>query len=331
MASSRPRAWPSCTGRSRTRWCWCSPRWSTSASRSTSTSCARLGKRLSDEVQTLQLQLREVAGRDDLQPQLADAAARDPLHGTGPVAGQEDQDRLLHRCGDAGEDPGPVARVHRAAAAVPRGREAPQHLRRGPAGRGRTRRADPRHLQPDRGAHGSTLVRSAEPAQHPRAHRGGTPVPQGVRPGARHDAARCRLQPDRAALHRPSRRGPRSDRGVHERPGHPQRHRGAGVRCRPVVGHRRAALEGEDGVVRAGLRHGVLRTRPAAEHSDRGGCGHPRRVLRGVPQREGLHGPHGDRGPRARLHRDPVRTSSTDSRADRTRTSGSVRRGSARR
>ncbi len=57
----------------------CSPRWSTSASGSTSTSCAALGKRLSDEVQTLQAQLREVGGPRRPQPQLAEAAARDPL------------------------------------------------------------------------------------------------------------------------------------------------------------------------------------------------------------------------------------------------------------
>ena len=39
----------------------------------------------------------------------------------------------------------------------------------------------------------------------------------------------------------------------------------------PGDGHPRAALEGEDGVVRPGLRHGGLRARPAAEHPDRGG------------------------------------------------------------
>ena len=41
-----------------------------------------------------------------------------------------------------------------------------------------------------------------------------------------------RLQPDRAALHRPPGRGSRLDRGLHRRGGHPHRHRVAGVRRR---------------------------------------------------------------------------------------------------
>ena len=85
-------------------------------------------------------------------------------------------------------------------------------------------------------------------------------------PAAGHHAARCRLQPDRAALHRPPGHRSRTDRGVHERPGHPQRHRGASVRRRPEGGHDRAALEGEDGVVRSGVRHGGVRARATAEH-----------------------------------------------------------------
>ena len=37
------------------------------------------------------------------------------------------------------------------------------------------------------------------------------------------------------------------------------------------------------------------------------GAGDPRRLLRGLPQREGVHGAHGRRGPRPWLHRDGVR------------------------
>ena len=59
---------------------------------------------------------------------------------------------------------------------------------------------------------------------------------------------------------------PGSDRGVHERAGHPQRHRVARVRGRAGQGHARPALEGEDGLVRAGLRHGGVRARSAAQH-----------------------------------------------------------------
>ena len=48
-----------------------------------------------------------------------------------------------------------------------------------------------------------------EPAQHPGAQRGGSRVPHRVRAGPRARAAGRRLQPDRAALHRPPRRRPR--------------------------------------------------------------------------------------------------------------------------
>ena len=83
---------------------------------------------------------------------------------------------LLHRRGVAREARGP-APDHRAAAALPRGREAALDLRRVAAGRGGGRRAHPRHLQPDRGAHRSAVVRPAQPAQHPGPHRRRSPVP----------------------------------------------------------------------------------------------------------------------------------------------------------
>ena len=275
-----------------------------------------LGKRLSDEVQTLQIQLREVAGRDDLNLNSPKQLREILVRRTWVVPREEDQDRLFDRCGDAGEDQGPVARVPRTPDEVPRSRKAPLDLWRGPPGRGGGRRAHPRHVQPDGGPHGPPVVRPAESPQHPGTHRRGTAVPHGVRAGAGHHAARGRLQPDRTAVHRPPRKGPRADRRVHERPGHPQRHRSARVRRRAGVGDRRAAIEGEDGVVRARLRDGGLRARPAVEHPDRGGCSHPRCVLLGLPQREALHGPHSDRGARTRLHRDVVRSSPTDPRAD---------------
>ena len=50
-----------------------------------------------------------------------------------------------------------------------------------------------------------------------------------------------------------------------------------------------------------------------------------------VPEREGLHGPHGDRGPQAGLHRDAVRAAPADPRAVSRRTGASARRASARR
>ena len=188
-----------------------------------------LGARLSAEVDTLGAELRVGRRSRRPEPQLAEAAARDPLRRARSQPGQEDQDRLLDRRRHAGEDQGPVARVPRPADALSRGREAAQHVRRGPARRGRRRRSHPRHVQPDRRPHRPAVVRSAEPAQHPGAHRRGAPVPAGVRPGRGHHAARGRLQPDRAALHRPPRHRSRPDRGVHERAGHPQRDRRPGV------------------------------------------------------------------------------------------------------
>ena len=116
-------------------------------------------------------------------------------------------------------------------------------------------------------------------------------------PAAGHHAAGRRLQPDRVALHRPPRDRSRPDRGVHERAGHPQRDGRPRVLGRPDGGHDRTAVEGEDGLLRAGLRDGGLRARPAAEHLDRGGRRDPRRLLRGVPEREAVHGSHGDREP----------------------------------
>ena len=144
-------------------------------------------------------------------------------------------------------------------------------------------------------------------------------------------AARRRLQPDRAALHRPPRRGPRADRQLRVGPRHPHRDRVADLRRRGRRRHHRAAVEGEDGLLRPGLRHGGLRARPAAQHPHRGGGRDPRRLLRGVPGGEGVHGAHRRRGPRARAT--PRRCSAGAARSPSwpRRTSGSARRASARR
>ena len=99
------------------------------------------------------------------------------------------------------------------------------HLRRGPAGRGRrpTAASTPRSTRPWPAPAGCRAT-SPTCTTSRCARDEGRAVPQGVRaaPGLR--AAGRRLQPDRAALHRPPRRGPGPHRGVHQRPGHPQRH-----------------------------------------------------------------------------------------------------------
>ena len=103
------------------------------------------------------------------------------------------------------------------------------------------------------------------------------------------------------------------------------------LRRRPGRRHARPALEGEDGVVRARLRDGGVRPRPAPEHPHRGGGEDPRRLLRGLPEREGVHGRHRRRGPQAWAT--PRRCSAAAGRSPScsTATGGSARRGSARR
>ena len=143
--------------------------------------------------------------------------------------------------------------------------------------------------------------------------------------------ARRRLQPDRAALHRPPRRRSGVDRRLHRWTGHPQRHGGTGVQCRPERRDDRPALEGEDGLLWARLRDGGLRAGPTPQHPDRGGGGDPRRLLRGVPQRQVVHGSHGRRGAQGRAT--PRRCSAGAGRSPScsTATGGSARPASARR
>ena len=148
-----------------------------------------LGARLSAEVDTLGCRAPRGRRSRRSQPELTETAARDPLRRARPEPGQEDQDRVLDRRRHVGEDQGPVAGVPRTADALSRGREAPQHLRRGSARRGRPRRSHPRDVQPDRRTNRAPVVRPAEPPQHPGAHRRGTSVPAGVHPSRGH--ARC--------------------------------------------------------------------------------------------------------------------------------------------
>ena len=102
---------------------------------------------------------------------------------------QEDQDRLLDRRRDAGEAAGPVARVHRPAAAVPRGREAARHLRRGAARRGRapTGGSTPRSTRPSPAPAGSAPTSRTCTTSRCAATRAGS----SARRSSRARAARC--------------------------------------------------------------------------------------------------------------------------------------------
>ena len=152
----------------------------------------------------------------------------------GPHPAEADQDRVLDRRPDAGEA-ARRAPDHRGPAALPGGREAALDLRGVAAGRGGAGRAHPRHVQPDRGPHRPAQLRPAQPAQHPGPQRGGPAVPVVLPAGGGMPLPGRRLQPDRAAGHRPPGRGPRADRGVPDRDRHPQRDRVADLRRRAAA------------------------------------------------------------------------------------------------
>ena len=176
--------------------------------------------------------------RADVQPQLADPAPRDPVRRARPRAAEEDQDRAtrptppsLEKLRDQWpEFIDPLLRTARSRSCA---------------------RPTARACSPRSPPTGASTPRSTRPWPAPAGCRPTSPTSTTSRcaprragcsagrsspaPGMR--AARRRLQPDRAALHRPPRRRPRADRRVHGRPGHPQRHRVADLRGRPGGGH----------------------------------------------------------------------------------------------
>ena len=275
-----------------------------------------LNDRLKAEVESLAAELRSVSGKEDLnlnspkqlRELLYDEKGLTPIKKTktGPSTDAATLEKLLP---EWPEFLGPLMR-HREVDKLPR------HVRRGPAARSGRRRPHPRDLQSDCRQDRAALLGPTESAQHPGAQRARATVPQGVRAITRHRVARGRLQPDRAALHRTPCCRSRLDRGVHERSGHPQRHRSARVRRRARRGHARTAVEGEDGLLRSCLRHGGLWAGPAPQHPSRRSGADPRCLFRGVPEREGLHGLDRRRGARARLHRNAVRSAPPDPRTD---------------
>ena len=100
---------------------------------------------------------------------------------------------------------------------------------------------------------------------------------------------------------------PGLDRGLRRRRGHPPHGGVPGLRCRAGRGHPRPAVDGQDGLLRPGLRHGGLRAVPAPGRAGRGGPGHPPGLLRRLPVGARLHGAGGVRGPQRRLHGDRLR------------------------
>jgi 5'-3' exonuclease len=209
------------------RWCGCWPGWRWPVSAWTRPSCGASPTVSSGR-------LRPAGGPDprgggrELQRELDAAVAGGALPEAGVDARPEDEDGFLDRRSDAGEVAGPAS-GDRDAAALPRGGEAAVDLRGEPAGRGGSRRPDPRHLPTDGGPDGPAVVGPAEPAQHPGAHRGGPATAPRLRARARPALPGGRLRPDRAASDRPSGRRPRSDRPS-PKSGHPPDDRGARLR-----------------------------------------------------------------------------------------------------
>ena len=270
--------------------------------------------------------------RRGVQRQLHAAAARDPLRPARARPAEEDEDRLLHRRRQSLEK---LAGQHPIIEHLLRYREV-EKLRStygdGLLDEVGRRRPHPRHLQPDRGPH-RPAVSSDQPNLHniPVRSEVGREFRKAFVPGARLRAARRRLQPDRAALHRPPGRGPRPDRGVRVRHRHPHRHRrprsSASSPADVTIEQRSKAKMVS---LRPGLRHGGLRPGPAPQHPRRRGGRDPRRLLRGVPEREGVHGAH--RAPRPASGATPRRCSAGAGRSPswRRATSASARPASAR-
>ena len=89
---------------------------------------------------------------------------RDPVRQARARPGEEDEDRAVHGRRLAAED-GRRAPDRRGPAALPRGREAPEHLRRRAPAADPGRRPDPRNVQADRHHDGPDLERGAQPAE----------------------------------------------------------------------------------------------------------------------------------------------------------------------
>ena len=122
---------------------------------------------------------------------------------------------------------------------------------------------------------------------------------------------------------------PGPHRGVRARLRHPHHHRGQGLRRRRGEGRRVPAPLRQGRELRARVRDGGVRPRAAARHPDRPGARDPRRVLRGVPERRGLHEGDGARGEGVAATRPRSSAGAASSPSCRPTTSASARWGSA--
>ena len=120
-------------------------------------------------------------------------------------------------------------------------------------------------------------------------------------------AARRRLLAGRAAHPGACLGRSRPDRRVRGARGHSPLHRGAGPEARARRRHVRAAVDGQDGQLRRGLRDERLRPGRPAAHPPRGGAPVHRRLLRGLRGDPPLHRRDEDPGARPGIRLDPAR------------------------
>jgi 5'-3' exonuclease len=267
----------------------------------------RQGTEIGQKMLELEKRAHEAAG-GPVQPGVAETALRHPLRAPQAEGGEEDPFGLAlggrGSAGEAGRGPSALQDPPRAPGPV----EAEEHLHRQAAEDGPPEdRARSHELRAGGGGHGPALVERAEPAEHPGAHRRGSPHPRGVRGARRLEDRLRRLFADRAAHHgAPFGRQEPARRFLPGR-GRAPPHRGGSVRYAARPGDERAAPLREGHQLRPHLRHERLRPCAEPRHRARGRGQLHGEILHALPERGRIHGAHAQRGARARLRGDGVR------------------------
>ena len=169
-------------------------------------------------------------------------------------------------------------------------------------------------------------VDRSQPAEHPGAHRRGTPHPRGVHRAAGARARVGRLLADRAEDHGAPVGGSCAVARVPRRPRHPSGDRRRDIRRAAGGRHVRAAPLHQGGELRPHLRHGRVRSRAAARHRARRRAAVHRQVLRALSGRGRVHEAHARNRARAGLRRNRLRAAALATRHQGRRRAASRRR-----
>ena len=221
-----------------------------------------------------------------------EAARRYPVRPDGPAGRKENGDRRLvdHRQRPRGPRGG-RSRAAGARAGVAATVETQVDLHRRPAGLRQSRDRTRAYVLRARGHHHrAPVVVRAQPAEHPRPHRGGPQNPPRLRRAEGPQAHLGRLQPDRVASARSHRRHSGFEAGLRRQARHSRHDRVRNVRradCRHAGGDP-PAREGDQ--FRHHLRHLGVRPRQPARHRARGGGRLHQEVFRALPRHPRLHG-----------------------------------------